>query len=302
MTYWRSVLLVLAGACSYGVLSVIMKSAFSAGFTPVELSGGQLVFGTLIMSGVALFLSRQRFRLRHLLILLPSGLMMAGTSLFYHRAVSEIPASLAIVLLFQFTWIGVLIECIADRKWPGPEKWASLVLLGIGTVLASGLMESGLHDVSATGLIYGLLSGFTFAMVIFLSGRLAPDVNPYLRSAVSIGMAALCLSLVYPPTFLINGRLWDGLLPYALLVACFGSAIPILCLSIGVPRIGNGLATILSAAELPAVVLLSSLVLHEQVSLYKWSGVLLILAAIAVPQIKWNRLVHPARKPHRHKM
>jgi len=295
MLYWRSVILVLIGACSYGVLSIFIKFAFAAGFTAIEVSGAQLFFGAVIMSGLALLLARERFSLRHVWRLLPVSLMMACTSLFYHLAVKEVSASLAIVLLFQFTWIGVLIEAVVHRKMPTFTQWVSLGLLGVGTVFASGLVETGIQQVSLRGLVFGLLSGFTYAMVIFFSGRLGTKMDPYLRSAVSISTAASLLFLVYPPAFLWNGRLWEGLLPYGLLVACFGSLIPILCLTVGVPRIGSGLATILCAVELPAVVFLSNAILNEAVSPAQWSGVTLILLAIALPQLRLRRLLSLAK-------
>ncbi|MED1916272.1 DMT family transporter [Brevibacillus sp. DP1.3A] len=302
MTYWRSIFLVLLGACSYGVLSIFMKHAFQLGFTPFEMSGSQLIFGGLIMTVMAIFFSKQRFSFKYFLLLAPASLMMASTSLFYHQAVSRVSASLAIVLLFQFTWIGVLLEAIVDRKWPTAEKWASLVMLGVGTVLASGLGESGIQNVDMVGLFFGLMSGATFALVIFFSGRILPGMDPYLRSAISISMAALMLSIVYPPTFLVNGQLLQGLLPLGLLVAIFGSVIPIFCLAVGVPRIGNGLATILSAVELPTVVLLSSFVLQETVSLPQWGGVFMILAAICVPQVKWRKLFSPSHTLEQERM
>ncbi|MCC8437251.1 DMT family transporter [Brevibacillus sp. M2.1A] len=302
MTYWRSIFLVLLGACSYGVLSIFMKHAFHLGFTPFEMSGSQLIFGGLIMTVMAILFSKQRFSFTYLLLLAPASLMMASTSLFYHQAVSRVSASLAIVLLFQFTWIGVLLEAIVDRKWPTAEKWVSLVMLGAGTVLASGLGESGIQSVDMVGLIFGLMSGATFALVIFFSGRILPGMDPYLRSAISISMAALMLSIVYPPTFLVNGQLLQGLLPLGLLVAIFGSVIPIFCLAVGVPRIGNGLATILSAVELPTVVLLSSFVLQETVSLPQWGGVFMILAAICVPQVKWRKLFSPSHTLEQERM
>ncbi|NQF13897.1 DMT family transporter [Brevibacillus sp. HB1.3] len=302
MTYWRSIFLVLLGACSYGVLSIFMKHAFQLGFTPFEMSGSQLIFGGLIMTVMAIFFSKQRFSFKYLLLLAPASLMMASTSLFYHQAVSRVSASLAIVLLFQFTWIGVLLEAIVDRKWPAAEKWVSLAMLGAGTVLASGLSESGIQSVDMVGLIFGLMSGATFALVIFFSGRILPGMDPYLRSAISISMAALMLSIVYPPTFLVNGQLLQGLLPLGLLVAIFGSVIPIFCLAVGVPRIGNGLATILSAVELPTVVLLSSFVLQETVSLPQWGGVFMILAAICVPQVKWRKLFSPSHALEQERM
>jgi drug/metabolite transporter (DMT)-like permease len=289
MLYWRYVFLVLIGACSYGVMAIFIKFAFGAGFSPSEVSGAQLFFGAVLMSVMALLLSRQRFSFRHVLLLLPVSLMMACTSIFYHQSVNEVSASLAIVLLFQFTWIGVLIEALVNRKKPSPQQWVSLGLVGVGTVLASGLYESGIQQVSVSGLVYGLLSGFTYAMVIFFSGKLGTRMDPYLRSAVSITCAAILLYVVYPPSFLWNGRLWEGLLPYGLLVACFGSLIPILCLTVGVPRIGSGLATILCAIELPTAVFLSNAILNETVSLAQWSGVTMILVAIALPQLRLRR-------------
>lgn len=295
MTYWRSVFLVLLGACSYGVLSMVMKLGFAAGYTPIELSSGQLLFGGLIMSLLAAVFSKERFRLRYVWTLVPVSVMMVLASFLYNQAVSHLSASLAIVLFFQFTWFGILLEAIANRKWPSLEKWISILIIAVGTIFASGLGDKGLGDVSLFALVCGLLSGFSFAVVIFMSGRILPSLNPYLRSAISICLASLLLSVMYPPAFLVNGRLLDGLLPYALLVALFGSVIPIFCLAVSVPRLGNGLVTILSAMELPAVVLLANFVLREQVDLLQWSGVLMILAAIAVPQIKWGKLFSPSR-------
>lgn len=295
MTYWRSVFLVLLGACSYGVLSMVMKLGFAAGYTPIELSSGQLLFGGLIMSLLAAVFSKERFRLRYVWTLVPVSVMMVLASFLYNQAVSHLSASLAIVLFFQFTWFGILLEAIANRKWPSLEKWISILIIAVGTIFASGLGDKGLGDVSLFGLVCGLLSGFSFAVVIFMSGRILPSLNPYLRSAISICLASLLLSVMYPPAFLVNGRLLDGLLPYALLVALFGSVIPIFCLAVSVPRLGNGLVTILSAMELPAVVLLANFVLREQVDLLQWSGVLMILAAVAVPQIKWGKLFSPSR-------
>ena len=47
---------------------------------------------------------------------------MSMTGIFYAISVEELPASIAVVLLFQFTWIGVVIEAIANRTFPSREK------------------------------------------------------------------------------------------------------------------------------------------------------------------------------------
>lgn len=65
---------------------------------------------------------------------------MSLTSIFYGLSVKELPASIAIVLLFQFTWMGVLIEAIANKTFPSREKVLSILILFVGTVFAGGYL------------------------------------------------------------------------------------------------------------------------------------------------------------------
>lgn len=100
-------LIVLLGACSYGVLSSIMKVGMKDGFTVPQMLGGQYIFGWTFLLISVLLLSRKRVAMRQWLSLLAVGIPMSGTSVFYGWAVERLPASIAVVLLFQFTWIGV---------------------------------------------------------------------------------------------------------------------------------------------------------------------------------------------------
>lgn len=67
--------------------------------------------------------------------------------------------------------------------------------------------------------------------------------------------------------------------------------------SIGVPKLGSGLGTILGAAELPAAVVASVLVLQEDVSLLRWVGIFVVLIGIAAPQIIPMRTGEKSPKP-----
>lgn len=98
--------------------------------------------------------------------------------------------------------------------------------------------------------------------------------------------------LIFPPTYLTDGSLFEGLFLYGCLLAFFGVLIPTAFFNIGVPRIGAGMASILGAAELPTAVLAPSLFLQESVSLLQWLGVLIILFGIVLPE--WSR--HWAKK------
>ena len=98
----------------------------------------------------------------------------------------------------------------------------------------------------------------------------------------------ILLAILFPPYFLFNGLLWGPLLLFGALLGFFGAFLPPLLFAIGVPHVGEGMAGILGAAELPVAVLMSSLVLHEPVGEVRWLGVALILAGVVLPE--WWKL------------
>lgn len=111
-------LCVFLGGCCYGILSTFVKFAYKAGFTPNEVSGGQYLFGVLIIWLIFLFTKKQKLSLKQVLILLVSGIPFGLTSICYYRALQSLNASLAIIFLFQFVWIGSLFDFIFNHHKP----------------------------------------------------------------------------------------------------------------------------------------------------------------------------------------
>lgn len=302
---------VLLGAASYGVLSTIVVKAYGAGFSLGEVTGSQILAGFLLSWAFALWIRGRKKRKergtnldlkqtltdstvnaavrltwRQRLLLMAAGTPTAITGLLYYESLRYIPASLAILLLFQFTWISVLVQAVRNRKRPaGIMYWTLFVLLS-GTFLAAGVIEHGLDKFHLLGLLLGFLSAISYTLFILVSGKAVPSVPPAERSKWMMTGALLLVWTMFPPEFLWNGAVSSGILFYGLLLGLFGAFIPPLLYAYGVPHIGEGLAGILGAAELPVAVLLSTLVLHEQVTPLQWGGVLLVLMGIALPELK----------------
>ncbi|MEY9095005.1 drug/metabolite transporter (DMT)-like permease [Paenibacillus sp. RC84] len=104
-----------------------------------------------------------------------------------------------------------------------------------------------------------------------------------------ISIALLLIGSVLAANILFQDRLtlsWlglgciHGIIPYGLVLGIFGSVLPPLLYSIGMPHVGSGLGTILTSSELPVVVIMSSLVLGEVISWSQWIGVIIILGGI----------------------
>jgi drug/metabolite transporter (DMT)-like permease len=288
-------LLVFLGACSYGVLSTIIKLGIKGGFTMKELVGGQYFFGWCILLLLVLLFSRKRLGLKIVFSLLGAGITTSLTGIFYGLAVEQLPASIAVVLLFQFTWIGVILEAVADRRFPSRAKLLSMAILLIGTLLAGGVFEPSEGEITTSGIIFGLVSAVTFALYIFVSGRVATEVPVINKSLYMITSAFIMVMIVFSPSFIYDGAIPNGLWKYGIPLGLLGIIIPVIFFSIGVPKVGSGLATILGAAELPAAVVASVLVLQEHVSALRWVGIIVVMIGIAAPQIlpMWTRKDSP---------
>lgn len=300
---------VLAGAMSYGILSTIVVLAYGQGYQLGEVVGTQLLTGCILAWLLALYTkvketrkqrkqgitpaeARQvspRLIWKHRLLLMLAGAPTVVTGLLYYQSLRYIPASLAIILLFQFTWISVLIQAVSRRQRPDKITVLTLLLLFGGTLLAAGVLGEGTAHFNFLGITLGLLSAVSYSMFIIFSGKAVPSVHPVYRSAWMITGGLVLLCIVFPPYFLFNGLLWGQLLLFGFLLGLFGAFIPPVLFAVGVPHIGGGMAGILGAAELPVAVLLSSFVLHEQVSGLQWAGVILVLLGIVMPELYKQR-------------
>jgi drug/metabolite transporter (DMT)-like permease len=282
MKTWHYVLIVLLGGSSYGILSTVVKLAYSKGFTMSQVSGSQLLMGTLLLWLIVFFTKKQKLGLIQIGKLLVSGIPVGLTSVFYYQALQTLDASLAIVFLFQFVWIGTLLEWLIARKRPTSGKIISIIILLIGTVLSSGVLINGVTEMPLSGFIWGMLSAVTFSAFIFVSSAVGNDLPPVQKSAILSTGGLITVMVLFPPTFLLDINEIVGVTPYGFLLGLFGVVLPPVLFAIGMPRVGVGLGTILAVAELPVAVIASAIILMEQVLISQWVGVVVILGGIYV--------------------
>ena len=116
MKTWQYALMVFLSGCCYGVLSTFVKLAYAAGYSVTEVTGGQYLFGAFLTWVLVLFTKKEKTTLNQILKLLLSGIPFGLTGVFYYQALQTLNASLAIIFLFQFVWIGTLFEWVFNKK------------------------------------------------------------------------------------------------------------------------------------------------------------------------------------------
>jgi drug/metabolite transporter (DMT)-like permease len=147
----------------------------------------------------------------------------------------------------------------------------------------------GMQMLSGFVLLLALLAAVTYSGVIAASGRIAVEVNPWMRSLVMNSSMTLLVWALFRPAAFTDGALSGGLWYWGLLIACCSVLIPNVCFAAGTPKIGAALAGILSSVELPATVFLSWALLQETVTPAQWIGNAIILGGIAATRFKLRR-------------
>ena len=296
-------ILVLLASCSYAVLSTIVSLAVRAGYGIDVVLVGKFFYGWVILLIISaiVFAVRKRQKIswdrKRVMCLAGTGIVMALVTVCYFHSLSYLPIYLAVVLLFQYSWMGVVIESAANKRLPSKSKTVSCLVILAGTILAGGIIGStiSLSEMNPIGILLGLSAAFCYALFVFLSGRVSTDMPPLSKSfsISTFGMlfVLLFVGTVYGGTAVLEGITNIGSLVYSIPLGIFGIAVPILFLAVGAPKISTGMATILNSAELPLEVLLAALIILEPVGPLRWIGVVIILLGIALPYIMEKRIV-----------
>ncbi|KON71221.1 multidrug transporter [Peribacillus butanolivorans] len=294
-------LLVVIAASSYGLVSTIIKLAMRSGFSASEAVTSQFFFGFCIAVCIFILTNRTKLSFNGVKILILAGVFTGLTNIFYGLSLNYLPASLAVVLLFQFTWIGMLISCITKRKFPSRIELISLIILVAGTIPAAGLIDVDLSQIPFQGWLWGLAAALCYSLFLFVNGRATTNMNTTNR-LVLVSFFAFMMSVVFQsPEVIWNGNLFsEGLWIYGLILGLFGMIIPVFLFTIAVPKVGLSMSSILGAIELPIAVMVSVILLSENVTSMQIVGIVTILLGMSLPTMLNRNIVLIKKKVVQH--
>ena len=288
----KGVFLVGLGATSYGMLATFVKIAYGEGFTTPEVTIAQFAYGITGMLLITMFQKSKKGNdvakasTKNISQLVLAGTSLGMTSIFYYLAVKYIPVSIAIVLLMQTVWMGVLFEMILEKKRPSTQKIISVLIVLFGTALATNLIQSKVA-LDWRGIALGLLAAASFTTTMFTANRVATHVSSAQRSLFMLLGGAVIVTgfAIATQTTPFNFEIF---MKWGIILALFGTIIPPLLFNAGFPLTGIGLGSIVSALELPVSVLMAYFLLNEKVILLQWVGIVLIILAIVIMNVNFK--------------
>ena len=284
-------LYIALGASSYGMLATFVRLAYDEGFSTAEVTLSQYALGFAGLFILTFFRKRQpetgnrSLSIKSIGKLILAGTSMGLTSVSYYMSVQYVPVSVAIVLLMQTVWMGVVLEMILEKRMPGLRKLLAVVIILAGTVLATNMLGESVA-INWPGFGWGLLAAMAYTATMYSSNHISLNFPPLRRSLYMILGGLILLAVIFHSS--INLNFSSGIfLRWGLVLSLFGTILPPLLFNKGMPLTGMGLGAIIASIEIPVSILMASILLREPVSFLQWIGVAFILAAVVV--MNWKK-------------
>jgi drug/metabolite transporter (DMT)-like permease len=219
-----------------------------------------------------------------ILKLIIAGISLGLTSVFFYQSVQYIPVSIGIVLLMQTVWISVILEMVLHKKLPGLRKIISVVIILGGTILATDMLKQS-GNINWKGFGWGMMAALSYTASMYSSNNIELDFSPLKRSLYMIMGGLLIIVLVFHSS--LNVKFSYGIfLRWGLLLSLFGTIIPPLLFTRGMPLTGMGLGAIIASIEIPVSIIMASVLLKESVNWLQWMGVVFILFAVVLMNLR----------------
>lgn len=284
----KGALYIAIGASSYGVLATFVKIANNNGIGTAGLAFSQYLFGAVVLTILSLIVSRNSkknvtalgLNKYAKLKLVFFGGFLGLTSSFYYLSIQYVPVSVGIILLMQTIWMGVVLEFIMARHLITSTKIMGAAVALVGTALAAKIFESDI-DFDVRGIGFGLLAAASYTGVMFATSKVSLEVPLWTRTKYLVYGGFLVIVLFWNFQILDN---FDGmvLLKWGSFLGFFGTILPPILFNKGMPKIGTGLGSIISALEIPVSVLSAYFLLHENITFLQWMGIVIILLAVVL--------------------
>ena len=283
------VLIILAG-CFWGSMGIFVRKLGTYGFSAIQIVSIRISLAALIFSLVLLIKDRREFRISIKDIPLFLGLGFGSILFFtvcYFTAITMMSLSTAAILLYTSpVWIMLMSIFFFHEKLDRRKLIALLLAFG-GCVLVSGISGEGM---TVTGLLIGLGSGIGYGLYSILGKIALRKYSSYTVTTYTFIFAAAGSWIISQPADMIGkfsvASDFGFLIVLCFLTALITAVIPFLSYTIGLESVEASKAGIIATIEPMVATLIGILVFSEKLTFMSGAGILLILAAVVILNLK----------------
>lgn len=276
-------LYVFAAGCLWGIISLFLKPLLNMGFSQIQTVTYRCLIAAFILGIVMCVKDKKLFKikLRDLWCFLGTGLLsLMFFTLAYFYSMTYNGVCVAVILLYTSPVFVMLFSLLLFKEKITSKKIIALVLTIAGCVFVSGI--AGGQSIGLKGFVLGICSGIGYALYsIFSRYALQRNYNSMTISFYTFLFCGLgCLPFADSGSMIVKLTSQSILLFLGLGFIC--CVLPYLCYTKGLQYVENSKASIIVAVEPVIASFIGILVYHEEITVLKIIGVLLVLSAVVI--------------------
>ncbi|MBP1911591.1 EamA family transporter [Thermococcus stetteri] len=265
----KGYLLVFLAASMWGTLGIFAKYLNGFGLTPFTMVFYRVVFALLLLGTYikikGIGFSIERSRLRFYAAYGFFSIFLFYTLYFYTVTISSV--SFAVLLLYTAPMYSIILGRLIFKEEITKEKVIALVMVTIGVFLVNGFGAS----FSTKALVFGLLSGFTYALYGILAKFAVRKEEPE---------KALFYTLLFGLIFLAPFSDFGvplGAVPYLFALALFPTFLGYVLYNHALQEVEVSRASIVATVEPVVAIFLAFLLFGEELTPVQMLGAALII-------------------------
>ena len=227
-----------------------------------------------------------KIKLSDIKLLIITAMGIIGLNVLYNIAMNNISLSIAAVLLSSDPVFVLIIAYLIFKEKITKSKVFSIILVLIGCILTTGLIEGNASNVTGIGIIGGIGAAIFWAIYMMGSKKaLENGLHTYTIVLYSILINTIVLipftSFNQITTF-VNADILGNTI-FLILHSTLSFAIPYILLTVSIKYMDSGSASIFTSGAEPLAALIFGMLFYSEIpTILMFSGIILTIIALAI--------------------
>ncbi len=295
---WRiaaPVLVICAGAC-WGMIGLFSHVLSSAGLSSPQITTVRCVIVTAVLFVLLFTLDRSalKIKLRDAWLFVGTGVLsIAFYNVCFFACIEACGLSVATILLYTAPCFVVVLSAVLFKERMTRQKTVALCIAFAGCLMVVGI-GSGTSALPVVGILIGLASGIGYACYslfsrVALKRYSAPTVMFYTFLFASCALAPFA-----QVGDIVVAASQSGIVLAAMFALALASTlVPFACYTAGLAHMETGRASIMAFVEPMVALVIGVSVFGDVLTAENAVGVVLILAAVALLNVRLRRPARP---------
>ncbi len=280
-----SLMLIVAGTALWGIIGIFTRALLSDGISPIQIAMVRCLITATVLGLFILLFKRDRFRIdvKDIWMFFGTGILsIAFFNICYFTAMDYLTISLASVLLYTSPYFVLIMSMILFKEKLTKRKVLALLMAFSGCMFSTGVF-TGFEGISMVGLMFGILSGFGYALYTIFGNYALRKYDSLTVTFYTFLIAFIALAPFsdIPQVADVVASNSDVLINFLILGVGI-TLIPYFLYTEGLKGLEPGIASIVAFTEPMVATIVGFLILGESLSVFGILGILLILTSIVI--------------------